>query len=70
MPDVRTCITLDEAISGADVIVILTEWDEFKNISLSSLKNKMKGNKIFDYRNIFNPETMNKLGFEYYCLGS
>ncbi len=69
MPDVRTCSTLDEAISGADVIVILTEWGEFKNISLSSLKNKMKGNKIFDYRNIFNPETMNKLGFEYYCLG-
>ncbi len=69
MPDVKTCKTLGEALSGADAIVILTEWDEFRNISLSGLKSKMRGRKIFDYRNIFDPEEMNKLGFEYYCLG-
>ena len=69
MPDVKTCKTLGEALSGADAIVILTEWDEFRNISLSGLTSKMRGRKIFDYRNIFDPEEMNKLGFEYYCLG-
>lgn len=69
MPHVKTCNSLDEAILEADAIVVLTEWDEFKNISLEDLKYKMKGNKIFDYRNIYDPDLMNKLGFEYYCLG-
>jgi UDPglucose 6-dehydrogenase len=58
-----------EACRGADALVILTEWDEFKELDLKRVKKLLKYPVIFDGRNIFEPENMKKLGFRYYSIG-
>lgn len=54
---------------GAEVIAILTEWEDFKNIDLVKLKSIVKEAKIVDLRNILNADEVRKNGFEYYCIG-
>lgn len=61
--------TAYEAAEDVDCLVILTDWEEFKNLDLNKLKNKMKRPLIYDFRNIFDPARMTKLGFEYFSIG-
>ena len=61
--------TAYEAAEDVDCLVILTDWEEFKNLDLTKLKNKMKRPLIYDFRNIFDPVRMTKLGFEYFSIG-
>lgn len=56
---------LYEAANEADLIVIATEWEEYKKIDLSKIKTK----KIIDLRNLFDAKEMRKKGFEYFCIG-
>ncbi len=58
-----------EAIKGADVLMILTEWNEFRNPDFDVIKTGLKNHLIFDGRNIFDPARMNELGFNYYSIG-
>lgn len=58
-----------DAARGADVALILTEWDEYKNISLAKLKNTMSGNVLVDGRNILNRKTVETAGFTYEGIG-
>jgi UDPglucose 6-dehydrogenase len=58
-----------EATEGAEALVIATEWPEFANIDLEIVKGKMTTPIIFDGRNLFDPETMRKLGFQYHSIG-
>jgi UDPglucose 6-dehydrogenase len=58
-----------EAIEGCDALVILTEWEHFKKIKPEEIRKLMKFPVIFDGRNIFYPEKMAKLGFNYYSIG-
>ena len=58
-----------EAVEGAEALVIATEWDEFANVDLALVKEKMTTPIIFDGRNLFDPETMAKLGFHYFSIG-
>ena len=58
-----------EAAENVDCLVILTDWEEFKNLDLDKLKNSMKRPLIYDFRNIFDPDMMTELGFEYYSIG-
>jgi len=57
------------AIDGADAVVILTEWNVFRGMDLEKIKNSMKDNKFIDLRNIYEPDDMKKLGFDYHCIG-
>ena len=61
--------TAYEAAEDVDCLVILTEWKEFKDLDLIKLKDKMKRPLIYDFRNIFDPDKMAELGFEYFSLG-
>ena len=61
--------TAYEAAEDVDCLVILTDWEEFKNLDLIKLKNKMKRPLIYDFRNIFDPARMTELGFEYFSIG-
>ncbi len=61
--------TAYEAAEGVDCLVILTDWKEFKDLDLIKLKDKMKRPLIYDFRNIFDPDKMAELGFEYFSLG-
>ncbi|MCX5782517.1 MAG: UDP-glucose/GDP-mannose dehydrogenase family protein [Elusimicrobia bacterium] len=58
-----------EVSKGADCLVILTEWDEFRNLDLMRIKKLLKHPIIIDGRNIFNPKKMEELGFTYKSIG-
>ncbi|MBI4226615.1 UDP-glucose/GDP-mannose dehydrogenase family protein [Candidatus Roizmanbacteria bacterium] len=57
------------AVRNASALVILTEWNEFKQADLKKVKTLMKKPLIFDGRNIFHPEMVKKLGFQYFSVG-
>ena len=58
-----------EVAENSNCIIILTEWQEFKDLDLEKLRNLMKRPLIYDFRNIFDPDSMKKLGFEYFSIG-
>jgi UDPglucose 6-dehydrogenase len=58
-----------EAVEDAEALVIATEWNEFSNVDLALVKEKMRTPIIFDGRNLFDPTTMAKLGFRYHSMG-
>ncbi len=55
------------ALKGADLVVVATNWPEFKTMDLYKIKEQT--NKVIDGRNIFDPERMKGLGFDYKCVG-
>jgi UDPglucose 6-dehydrogenase len=58
-----------DAAEGADLLVLLTEWNEFRALAPEKLKSAMRGNLIFDLRNVWEPEMFRQSGFVYYSLG-
>jgi UDPglucose 6-dehydrogenase len=58
-----------EAVSDAEALIIATEWNEFANVDLTVVKEKMRTPIVFDGRNLLDPETMGRLGFHYYSIG-
>ncbi len=58
-----------EALKGCDALMILTEWNEFRNPDFGVIKSSLKSNVIFDGRNIFEPEKMKEEGFTYFSIG-
>ncbi len=63
------CKTAQKAVMEADIVVILTEWDEFKKLDISETKKLMKGNLIVDLRNILDGSNVESEGLKYVCLG-
>lgn len=61
--------TIEEAAKDSSAIILLTEWDDFRNIDFSKLKIEMKQKVIFDGRNIYEPEMVKEEGFEYRGIG-
>ncbi|HPT65933.1 MAG TPA: UDP-glucose/GDP-mannose dehydrogenase family protein [Candidatus Woesebacteria bacterium] len=60
---------LIKSVTGADCLIIATDWPEFKAIDLKQLKKSMKKTNIVDGRNIFNKRKIKKLGFKYLSVG-
>ena len=58
-----------DSLVGADALVILTEWNEFKHIDLVKVKKLLKTPMIFDGRNIYDLQTMKEMGFTYISTG-
>ena len=69
VPDIEYCKSAFEAAESADAVVVVTEWNEFKQINLEKLRDTMAGRLIFDGRNLYDPEKMRRLGFEYHGVG-
>ena len=65
----RLTVTALEAVEDAEALVIATEWAEFANVDLETVREKMHTPLIFDGRNLYDPETMRKLGFHYTSVG-
>jgi UDPglucose 6-dehydrogenase len=63
------CESAYDVAEGADVLIIVTEWNEFKLLDLERIKNSMKTPILFDGRNIYPPERLRALGFEYFSIG-
>ncbi|HSE96329.1 MAG TPA: UDP-glucose/GDP-mannose dehydrogenase family protein, partial [Methylomirabilota bacterium] len=68
-PEVEYRPSSYEAAEGADAVVIVTEWNEFKLLNLERLRQLMRRPLIFDGRNIYEPDRMRRLGFEYHSIG-
>jgi UDPglucose 6-dehydrogenase len=58
-----------DALDGADALVIVTEWNEFRRPDFERMRAAMKAPVVFDGRNIFEPDEMRELGFTYYSIG-
>lgn len=63
------CKNSYDAATGADAVVIVTEWNQFRNMNLAKVKDAMAGDAIIDLRNIFEPEKVKALGFRYTGMG-
>jgi UDPglucose 6-dehydrogenase len=61
--------TPQDALDGANALVIVTEWKAFRSPDFEVLKQKLKSPIIFDGRNLYEPQTMKDLGFEYQGIG-
>ena len=66
---VTWCEDAYDAAQGADVLAILTEWNEFRGLDLARLKSTMAAPVLVDLRNIYNPDDMRDAGFTYSCIG-
>jgi UDPglucose 6-dehydrogenase len=67
--DVLFTTTNYDALKGADCLVIVTEWNEFRRPDFARIKTLLKAPVIFDGRNLFTPEQMKQHGFTYYSIG-
>lgn len=66
---VEFCKDVYSAASGSDLIIVVTEWNEFREIDFAKIKNLMKTPFLIDGRNIYNPQKMVELGFVYKGVG-
>jgi UDPglucose 6-dehydrogenase len=66
---VTYCADEYEAASGADCLVILTEWNQFRSIDLDRLGEVLNRKLVVDLRNVLHPQKMREAGFEYECVG-
>jgi UDPglucose 6-dehydrogenase len=66
---VTYCESPYEAATGADAVALVTEWNEFKFLNLERLRGVLRRPLIFDGRNLWEPERMRRLGFEYHSIG-
>ena len=67
--EVNTAPSIEEAVEKADCVILMTEWKEYTKINLKMLRNRMSGNVIIDGRRAFNPEQIEKAGFDYRAIG-
>ena len=67
--DMVWCDDAYAAMEGADVLAILTEWNEFRALDLKRVKSLLKKPVMVDLRNIYNPDEMAAAGFSYSCIG-
>ncbi|MCQ9207556.1 MAG: UDP-glucose/GDP-mannose dehydrogenase family protein [Omnitrophica bacterium] len=63
------CKDAYDAAKGCDCLVVLTDWNEFKELDFAKLKKLLKNPAIVDGRNIYDPEMMKKMGFTYIGIG-
>lgn len=69
IPSIKYCKNSYEAVKGADALVIVTEWNQFRNLDLDRVKNLLKTPYFFDLRNVYEPRKLKEKGFKYFCIG-
>ena len=70
LPDAITYSkTIDDAVTGADAVILMTEWNQYRGLDLDSLKSRMQGDVFVDLRNVYERGLMEAKGFRYTCVG-
>ena len=69
LKDIEFADSAYKAVDGADAVVIITEWDQFRALDLNRIKTAMKGNVVVDLRNIYHPDDLARHGFAYTSIG-
>jgi UDPglucose 6-dehydrogenase len=62
LPGVTWCESANDAAKGADILVVLTEWNEYRALDLQTIKSQMAGNTIIDLRNVLDPTAVQAFG--------
>jgi UDPglucose 6-dehydrogenase len=60
---------VNDALNGADALVLVTEWNEFRALAPAVLRQLMRGNTVVDLRNVFDPQALREAGFAYHGIG-
>ncbi|HEX9451408.1 MAG TPA: UDP-glucose/GDP-mannose dehydrogenase family protein [Burkholderiales bacterium] len=68
-PDVRFATSTVGALDGADALIIVTEWKEFRSPDFEDMKKRLKSPVVFDGRNLYDPAMMREAGIEYFSMG-
>lgn len=68
-PDFQLGNSAEAVLEGADVLLIVTEWPEFRQVNLQLIKEKLRYPAIFDGRNMLDPARVHAMGLEYYGIG-
>ena len=63
------CRDAMDAAQGADLLIVVTEWNEFRAIDPGRLREAMRGDLVMDLRNLYEPSAMRAAGFRYQCIG-
>ena len=61
--------SIEEAVSGADAVVLMTEWNQYRGLDLADLRSRMRGSVFIDLRNVYERGLMERAGFRYSCVG-
>ena len=69
MPAIEICDDVYEMAEDCDALVVVTEWNEFKQLDLQKVKSLLKSPVIYDGRNIYDPTLMKEMGFAYRAIG-
>jgi UDPglucose 6-dehydrogenase len=69
LPQLQPCKDAYDAAQGADALVLLTEWNQFRNLDWNVLKTLLRQPLFVDLRNVYEPERMAALGFRYISVG-
>jgi UDPglucose 6-dehydrogenase len=69
MPELDYCADAWQAIEGADALVLITEWNEFRALDLARARRLLARPLVIDLRNIYPPEEMRTAGLEYHSIG-
>jgi UDPglucose 6-dehydrogenase len=69
IPDLVYCENAYDAAQGADCLVIMTEWNQFRNLEWERIKSQMQGRVVVDLRNVYNPQKVRDEGFTYVSVG-
>ena len=62
----KYCHDIYATFEGADCVILMTEWNAYRNLDLKRIHDTMKGNVFVDLRNVYEPKDMAALGFEYW----
>jgi UDPglucose 6-dehydrogenase len=68
-PRLELCDSAQKAVKGADALVIMTEWQEFRSPDFQYIKQELKDPVIFDGRNLYDPALLGSFGLRYYAIG-
>jgi UDPglucose 6-dehydrogenase len=69
VPEVKMMAQAEEVADGADALLLLTEWNEFKSLPWAAIKKRMLSPLLFDGRNLLDPQAIRALGFTYTSIG-
>jgi len=69
LPWVTYCATPYDVAKGADALLVITEWNEFKQLNMERIRDLMRQPVLLDGRNVYEPAEMRRLGFRYYGVG-
>lgn len=69
LPDIAYAEDEYETVEGADALVFMTEWNQFRALDMQRVRQLMRAPKIADLRNIYEPDSMRELGFDYTGVG-